>query len=148
MKTRIWYLFPLAAALSALALAGCSTPATRIQKAPEVFAKYTPQQQDLIKQGKVAIGFDTDAVKLALGDPDRVRVRRTADGNSEIWSYVTYDMDDGFPLYRGYYHRYYAWGNPAYPWYGNYSGRRREHEHFRVVFDRTGKASLIEEERS
>src|ERR1700733_14323023 len=86
-------------------LTGCSTPETRINQNPEVFARLTPQQQQLIKDGKVAIGFDMPMVKLALGDPDHVKVRTDAQGESEIWRYVTYEADDGMVLYRGYYHR-------------------------------------------
>lgn len=147
MKTKrsLKFLLPLAAAVAALAWSGCSTPASRIKQAPEVFASYTPQQQDLIKQGKIAIGFDMEAVRLALGDPDRVRSRTTSDGTSDVWSYVTYETTDGFPLYRGFYHRYYRWGDPMYPWYMGYDARRA-HEHFRVGFDRTGRVNLIEQE--
>ena len=139
------FLLPLAAALAALSFTGCSTPATRIKQHPEIFASYAPVQQDLIRQGKVAIGFDREAVRLALGDPDRVRTRGTHDGSSQVWSYVTYETPDGFPLYRGWYHRYHHWGDPMYPWYAGYPGRR-EHEHFRVVFDRTGHVTSIEQE--
>ncbi len=147
MKTKlsIRLLLPLAAALSAFAFTGCSTPATRIKQAPEVFASYSPQQQDLIKQGKIAIGFDMEAVRLALGDPDRIRSRTTSDGTSDVWSYVTYETTEGYPLYRGWYHRYYRWNDPIYPWYMGYESRR-PHEHFRVGFDRSGKVNLIEQE--
>lgn len=146
MKTsRILVLF--AAALAAFSLAGCATPASRIKKNPELFASYSPEQQDLIKQGKIAVGFDMDAVRLALGAPDVVRTRLTNDGPSQVWSYVTYETPDGMPLYRGWYHRYYRWGDPVYPWYVGYPGRI-EHEHFRVVFDRTGHVSIIEQEVS
>jgi outer membrane protein assembly factor BamE (lipoprotein component of BamABCDE complex) len=138
-------LLPLVAAVAAFSFAGCATPATRIRQNPEQFATYTPEQQDLIKQGKVAIGFDMDAVRLALGAPDRVRTRETNDGVSQIWSYVTYETTDGLPLYRGWYHRYYMWGDPIYPWYAGYPARR-EREHFRVIFDRTGRVSTIEQE--
>lgn len=144
MKARA-LLLPLVAAVAAFSFVGCSTPATRIKNNPEVFASYTADQQDLIKQGKIAIGFDRDAVRLALGEPDRVRSRTTADGTGQVWSYVTYETPDGFPLYRGWYHRYYRWGDPMYPWYMGYDGRR-EHEHFRVVFDRTGRVTAIEQE--
>ena len=126
-------------------LAGCATPETRINKNPEAFARLTPDQQQLIKEGKVAIGFDMTTVKLALGDPDRIRVRTTAQGETEIWSYVTYEGDDGMILYRGYYHRYYYGGvDPLYPYYLGYPSRH-EHEHFRVVF-REGRVILIENE--
>lgn len=144
MKLRT-LLLPLVAAAAAFAFAGCSTPATRISKNPELFASYSADQQDLIKQGKIAVGFDRDAVRLALGEPDRVRTRTTSDGTGQVWSYVTYETPDGFPLYRGWYHRYYRWGDPVYPWYMGYDGRR-EREHFRVVFDRTGRVTAIEQE--
>ena len=144
MKTpKIIVLF--AAALAAFSLVGCATPASRIRKNPELFANYAPEQQTLIMQGKVAVGFDKDAVRLALGAPDHVRTRVTNDGASQIWSYVTYEAPDGMPLYRGWYHRYYAWRDPLYPWYDGYPDRR-EREHFRVVFDRTGHVSTIEQE--
>ena len=127
-------------------LAGCSTPQSRINDNPAVFARLTPEQQQMIKEGKVAIGFDQAMVKLALGDPDRVRERTDASGTSEIWSYVTYEGDDGMLLYRGYYHRYfYGWGDPFYPYYLAYP-TRREHEHFRVVF-REGRVVQIEQEK-
>ena len=138
-------LLPLVAAAAALSLVGCATPASRIRKNPELFASYSVEQQDLIKQGKVAIGFDMDAVRLALGAPDRVRTRTNNDGTSQIWSYVTYETPDGMPLYRGWYHRYYRWGDPVYPWYATYPGYRA-HEHFRVVFDRMGHVTAIEQE--
>src|SRR4051794_23182954 len=37
--------------------AGCATPEARIQKNPEVFAKLPPNEQQLIREGKVGIGF-------------------------------------------------------------------------------------------
>jgi len=126
-------------------LAGCATPETRINRNPEAFSRLTADQQQLIKEGKVALGFDMSMVKLALGDPDHVRVRTDVHGTSEIWSYVTYEGDDGMLLYRGYYHRfYYGPGGPFYPYYLGYPSRR-EHEHFRVVF-RDGKVIAIENE--
>jgi len=143
MKTPLAVIL-LAAGLALLA--GCSTPESRINQNPAAFARLTPEQQQLIKEGKVAIGFDQTTVKLALGDPDRIRERTDANGTSEIWSYVTYEGDDGMLLYRGYYHRYYyGFGDPFYPYYLAYP-TRREHEHFRVVF-REGRVVLIEREK-
>jgi hypothetical protein len=92
------------------------------------------------------VGFDQEMVKLALGEPDRVRARTDAQGTTEVWSYVTYDGDNGYPLYRGFYHRYYVWGDPFYPYYMNYSSRRTR-EQLRINFDATGKVSSIEQEK-
>jgi hypothetical protein len=142
MKT-IVSCFVLAAGLAALA--GCSTPQSRINQNPAAYARLTPEQQKLIQEGKVALGFDVEMVKLALGDPDRVRERTDARGTTEIWSYVTYEDDAGMPLYSGYYHRYYyGMAEPFYPYYLGYP-TRHAHEHFRVVF-KDGVVISIEKE--
>jgi hypothetical protein len=144
MKT-ILSVFALAAGM--ILLAGCSTPQSRINDNPAIYARLTPEQQQLIKEGKVAIGFDMPMVKLALGDPDRIHERTDANGTSEIWSYVTYESDDGALLYTGYYHRYFygLGGGPFYPYYLAYPSRH-EHTRFRVVF-REGRVVLIENEK-
>jgi hypothetical protein len=143
MKTLRILLLSAAAAAVAF-LSGCATPESRIRQNPELFAQMTPQQQDLIRHGQIAIGFNAEMVRLALGEPDRYATRTNNDGTSEVWSYVTYDMPDGMPLYRGWYHRYYMWGDPMYPYYMNYPGRRVA-ERFSVVF-RNGLVSQIDHE--
>ena len=124
-------------------LAGCTSPETRIKQNPAAFDRATPAQQELIKQGKVDIGFDTDLVELALGVPDRTRERIDANGKEVIWSYVNYEGPDGALLYRGWYHRGY-WAGPSYAYFADYPNRR-EREHFRVVF-KDGKVVQIEQE--
>jgi outer membrane protein assembly factor BamE (lipoprotein component of BamABCDE complex) len=100
----------IVAAAAALALSfGCSTPETRIRRNPELFAQLSPEQQELIRRGQVAVGFNAEMVRLALGEPDRYTTRSDQDGTSEVWHYVTYDAPTGGPLYRGWYHRYYMW---------------------------------------
>lgn len=138
--------FILAAALAAVvALAGCTTPEARIRKNPAAFARLTPEQQDLIRKGQIAVGFDPEMVELALGEPDHITTRTDATGVSEIWRYTTYDLPDGAPLYRGWYHRYYYWGDPMFPYYLDYP-YRRERDHFRVTFQ-AGKVVAIEEQK-
>jgi hypothetical protein len=143
MKTKqIWM---LVVALSGLAfVTGCATTEARIEKNPQAFARLAPDQQELVKKGEVAIGFDEDAVKLALGEPDRVRTRTDARGTNEIWSYSNYDGPDGTLLYRGWYHRYYVWGDPLYPYYLNFPSRH-ERDRFRIAFT-DGRVSSIEKE--
>jgi hypothetical protein len=123
-------------------LAGCSTPEARIKQNPTVFDRCTPDQQELIKQGKVALGFEVEMVKLALGDPDRITTRTDASGTSEVWHYETYETDDGVILYTGYYHHF--WAPPLYPYYLNYPSRRAN-DHFRVAL-KGGKVISIEED--
>lgn len=132
------------AVICLLFAAGCSTPAARIERHPEVFNQLAPGDQQLIREGKVAIGFTPEMVKLALGDPDRKFLRTDANGTSESWSYTTWEGPDGALLYRGYYHRYYGWGDPLFPYYLSYPSRR-EREYFKVVFT-GGRVSSIEQQ--
>lgn len=126
--------------------AGCSSPEVRIQRNPALFARLTLAQQEMIKKGQVDVGFDQEMVKLALGEPDRIVARTDARGTTEIWSYQIYDSDQGMLLYRGYYHRYYAWGDPFYPFYLNFSERRMR-EQLKVGFDAAGKVGSIEQQK-
>lgn len=124
-----------------LLLAGCASPQSRIEKNQPAFDRLPPDQQALIKQGKVGIGFDETAVKLALGSPDRVTERTEVSGKSTTWRYVEYETDGGDLLYRGYYHSFYS---PFFPYYLDY-GTRRERDVLRVVFT-NGKVSAVEQE--
>lgn len=131
-------------AASLVVLSGCSTPESRIRKNPELFAQLTPEQQDMIRRGQVAVGFSAEMVRLALGEPDRYTTRTDQDGTSEVWHYVTYDAPTGGPLYRGWYHRYYMWGDPLYPYYLSVDDRR-ERDRFSVIF-RNGRVQALERE--
>jgi hypothetical protein len=124
-------------------LTACSTPESRIKRQPELFASLTPTDQELVKQGKVAIGFTADLVKLALGDADRVWVRTDATGTNEVWSYTTYETDAGVYLYRGYYHCSLHRFDPLYPYYLTAPGRR-EREEVRIQF-KDGRVSVVEQ---
>ncbi|HEY8932183.1 MAG TPA: hypothetical protein VIM44_02600 [Rariglobus sp.] len=122
-------------------LAGCATPDKRISRSPEVFARLSPEQQALVKQGKVAVGFEADAVLLAVGSPDRKWTRTDEAGTREVWSYTTWENDRGEALYRGWYH-----GADGSPFYYLNSPSRREHEYIKVIFGSDGKVAAIEEE--
>jgi outer membrane protein assembly factor BamE (lipoprotein component of BamABCDE complex) len=137
-------------AVCACLLAACSTPQSRINNSPEVFARLNPDQQALVKAGQIAPGFDMDSVKLALGDPDHVTVRTDAAGPHEVWHYVTYEDNQGVVIYAGYYHRYRGWGGPFFlggnPYYNGYPARI--HDRVRVEFDVTNHVKAIEQEKS
>jgi len=109
MKTKTLVLLS-AAALGAALLAGCDTPETRIRSNPEAFARLNPDQQSLVKAGRVGIGFDMEAVKLALGNPDRITVRTTAQGQTQVWHYVEFVYYDSGYLYPGPMYWGGAWG--------------------------------------
>lgn len=126
---------------SALLLSACATPATRIQQHPDIYARATPQQQALISQGRIGLGFSPAFVTLALGAPDRITERTDKTGTETVWHYVEYQYNDSFVAFGGY---------PFFPFYGGpyYGGPffggafapviiqspPTEHDRLRVVF--------------
>jgi hypothetical protein len=152
MKTKTSLLY-CAAALGAVWLAGCSTPETRIRDNPEAFARLNPDQQALVKTGQVGIGFDMSAVKLALGEPDRITLRTNAAGQTQVWHYVEYVYyDSGFiypgPYYGGWGRRHGGWGGWGGWWgYEPYGIRPAQaFDRFRIEF-KDGKVSAIAQEK-
>ena len=71
----------------ALLLAGCATPEKRIQQNQEVFDAFPVAVQARIRGGQIDLGFTPDMVRIALGEPHRQTLRRSADGETEIWFY-------------------------------------------------------------
>ncbi len=142
MKTPRWSC--LIGLVGVLALAGCSTPQTRINKNPAAYDRLSSEQQELVREGRVAIGFDRETVKLALGEPDRIWKRTDKAGESEAWTYTAYETATGAPLYRGYWHRYYSPSPLDYPYYGGFPARK-EREIFKVVFEGDAVVSVESE---
>jgi hypothetical protein len=85
MKAIIYYVL----VLLCVAAVGCSSPASRIKRNPELFASFPVEAQGLIEQGQVDIGFTPEMTRMALGEPNRVYQRRTGDGSMEVWSYTS-----------------------------------------------------------
>lgn len=84
MKTKLIAALTLVAAMLA---AGCSTVDSRIANNRAAFNSWPPAVQDKVVQGQIDVGFTPDQVRVALGEPDRVFTRTTADGTSQVWSY-------------------------------------------------------------
>lgn len=128
-------------ALTALVLVACATPQRRIQDHPQIYAKATPEQQTLISQGRIAMGFTPEFVRLALGTPDRVTQHTDKTGTQTVWHYVDYR---GNVTYVG----AFGFGGPWYPFYGPFFGpsvivqQPRDDDRLRVTFD-DGKVSDI-----
>ena len=81
-------------ALLFLLLTACATPERRIQANPEVFNALTVEQQEMVRRGEVGLGFAPEAVQLAKGRPNRVYTRRSAEGESMVWSYVRQEVQN------------------------------------------------------
>ncbi len=135
------HLLALGCLLGLSILVGCSTPQTRIRNNPELFNSLAPAEQELIKQGKVAVGFTPEMVKLAVGEPDRVYTRTDSNGKNASWVYTSYSSRGGTMVYnRGFYHR---WHPGAYAYFADYNDREVV-ERYRVTF-KDGKVFSIDE---
>ena len=108
---KINFLYPLVF-IGALLLASCSTPESRIASNPATFAQLTPEQQTLVKAGRIGVGFDSTAVELALGEPDRITVHTDSLGETLTWHYIEAAYYDGRFIYSGGYFRGYRHGYP------------------------------------
>jgi len=95
-------------ALMAALLAACATtPKSRIERDPASFAALTPEQQQQVQKGDVGIGFDEAAVRLAIGEPDRIVERESSEGRTQVWVY--YAILPGFSS---------PYCGAAFPYYG------------------------------
>ncbi len=72
----------------AFLLAGCATPAKRIQQNQELFDSFPVAAQARIRGGQIDLGFTPDMVRIALGEPQRKTLRRSGEGDLEIWFYL------------------------------------------------------------
>ncbi len=70
------------------ALAACATPESRIRQHRAEFESYPPAVQKKIRAGEVDVGFTKEQVAIALGRPDRMYRRRTAQGTHDVWAYM------------------------------------------------------------
>jgi hypothetical protein len=131
------------AAACALFAAGCSTVDSRIAKNREAFNTWPAAVQDKVVQGKIDIGFTADQVRVALGEPDRVWTRTTADGTSQVWSYRDRGPRFGFGVGVGmgsFGHRGGSFGSIGI---GTGTGYHDD-EKMGVVFDSSGRVASIE----
>ena len=99
--------FRLPALLLLLLLAGCASTEQRIHQNQELFDSLPVADQARIRGGEIDLGYTPDMVRIAYGDPQRQRVRRTAEGTTEVWDYLdtvhSYDRQrvdiDGLSIY-------------------------------------------------
>ncbi len=91
MKSSLRSGFFLVAALALLA--GCSTIDSRIKENPATFSKLNPKQQQMVRNGYIAVGFPQDAVYIALDKPEKI-IPGTGPGE-ETWVYANFYSSDG-----------------------------------------------------
>ena len=124
---------------SALILTSCSTTETRISDHPEIFQTLSPQDQELVRQGKIREGMSQNAVWLAWGAADQKATGSARGRPVETWIYNDYVYANApypYPYgpfgYGGYFggavvfhhhfgHRFAIIGDPFYdPFYYSY----------------------------
>jgi hypothetical protein len=140
MKTKLSFI--VAAAL-ALLVAGCSTVDSRIAKNRAAFNTWPPAVQDKVVVGQIDVGFTTDQVRVALGEPDRVWARTTADGTSQVWSYRDRGPRFGFGVGVGMGSFGSRGGSFGSIGLGTGAGYQDD-EKMGVVFDSSGRVASIE----
>ncbi len=121
-----------------MALAGCSTPDSRIERNRAAFAGYPPVVQAKIRAGEIEVGYTTEMVTLALGRADHIHRRHTAEGETEIWAYADKSPTFGFGIGIGGGGRHSGGGVAVGASTGGDRGDR-----LRVIFER-GKVKAIE----
>lgn len=77
-----WLLFVL------LLLAGCETLDSRLTRNQGLMKSLPPPHQDLIRQGRIQIGFTPSEVYLAWGTPSHKAFTENAQGSQETWYYT------------------------------------------------------------
>jgi hypothetical protein len=81
---RLWFVF-----LGIIFLmGGCSTPQTRIEDQPDIYASLSASQKAAVREGRVIEGMSSNAVYLALGEPNRVYHGRKRGKNLDQWIYT------------------------------------------------------------
>lgn len=111
-----------------LAVVGCATPETRIERHGELFASFPAEVQEQVRQGIVRLGHTPDMVRLAVGPPRHTQRRIDANGTTTVWRYTVFRWRSASPPYWRRWHG--PWSDaPPYHW-----NEREEHEVLRVEF--------------
>ncbi len=133
----------LLAGLALFAGAGCSSVSSRISKNEAAFSQWPAAVQDKVRAGQIDLGFTTEQVRVALGDPDRTFTRTTADGTTDLWVYRQERSGFSFGFGLGAIR-----GASIYSGGVTFNDRDwRDGETTRIVFDRAGHVSAVESAR-
>ena len=109
--------------LGCLFLGACSTD-SRIQERAAVYSSLSPRDQALVKSGRVREGLPKEAVYIAWGAPDQVRVGSRNGHRYEAWVYTTLKTAFGSDYFYPTFYRFGAYsyyGYWRYPFWGPYS---------------------------
>ena len=133
---------PLACLFVLSIFVGCAAPQNkRISQEEARFNSYTPTERKLIRMGEVAVGFDQDQVRMALGWPSREKTVATGSGKNIVWEYRSLDPSVGLSIGGSVGSR----GSGVGVGTGVGVSPNKTKLHKRITFDRqTGKVSRVE----
>ncbi len=127
--------------IACLFLAGCaSSPTSRADKNSAAVASWPADVQTKVREGKVAVGFTQEQVRVAMGDPDQTLTQTAAQISREIWVYLDHGPKFSFGLGVG----SGGGGSSTAGAVGVSTGGRGPRELMRVVFE-GGQVSAIEQ---
>ena len=107
------------AAVSVLLFSGCSTVSSRIEADPASFARLSPSDQALVKEGRIRGGMSQEAVYLAWGRPEQKATGMIHNVPTETWVYLVARTVPAYGYGYGYGGGFY--GRVGY--YGRHGGR-------------------------
>lgn len=87
MKTPFFIRLCLAVIVSTCFVQCASTPKTRIEKNPQMFAKLNARDRQIVSSGHIREGMTRDAVFLAWGRPDSVSIGTNRGRETEVWTF-------------------------------------------------------------
>lgn len=105
-------------------LASCASPLEkRIERNPDLFAKLSPSDQSLVRQGRLREGMTQEAVFLAWGRPDGVAEGVQKGVKTEQWTYLGSQPVYTDTFYGGWgWGGWGGWGGPGWRRGGGYCG--------------------------
>jgi hypothetical protein len=123
----------LGLAAGVLTLTSCSTVESRVSDHPEIYNNLSPNNQALVREGRIRSGMSSDAVWLAWGNPDQKIAGNMRGRETETWVYVQYET--AYPYGYGYPYGY-PYGPYGYGYGFGYGGIGVVHAHHghRFVF--------------
>ena len=72
---------------AALALLACSTTGSRIREHQDAFERYPEYVQHNLRNGVIEVGYTSEMVFIALGDPDRKLDVVTGEVAAQVWTW-------------------------------------------------------------
>ncbi len=86
---------------------GCRGPTLtqRIERNQAAFESWSPEAQQAVSEGRIEVGFTSEQVRTAWGEPDHIAMEISAEGETERWVYEKSSPAIGIGIGGGNYSR-------------------------------------------